>query len=68
MAWTRSTSHGPQETLAHGEPSTEGWRQFTGAWPRGRSGARNLSATEGKWRGGGGDAHLLQNRAAEGWR
>jgi hypothetical protein len=51
----RQMNHAAQPV--HHEPRTRGGEELTRAWPHDRSGSWHHSVTEGKQRGGGGDAH-----------
>jgi hypothetical protein len=59
-------AHGPQAAPVHGGPWSPSRGRLTGERPERRPRARNLTAVEEKWRGGGGEPHRLQEGAAEG--
>jgi hypothetical protein len=57
---------GPRVAPVHGGPRSPSRGRLAGDRPERRPRARNLTAVEEKWRGGGGERHRQQERATEG--
>jgi hypothetical protein len=57
---------GPRAAPVRGGPRSLSRRRLAEERPERRPRARNLTAVEEKWRGGGGEPHRLQEGAAEG--
>jgi hypothetical protein len=65
-AWTRSTARGPQAAPVHSGPRIGPQQWLTRGRLKRRTSAWNLTTSEEKEGGDGGDPHRLQKGAVEG--